>query len=805
MLVSKRLMEKLAGFSLPLEKIETKLIQAGFELENTQHFLPDFRGVVTAKIEGIRKHPNADRLSLCLVSSNDRTFSIVCGAKNIHEGAIVPLALEGARLPNDTLITKTSIRGVDSEGMLCSPKELGVSQEHGGIWLLPKATPVGIPLEEALGIPDVILDVSIPPNRGDCLSHYGLLREIFLLLGEPTPKLPAPEDLPFEAITPHEIAVEEGCGCSGYTATLIENFNEKESPLWLSGLLSRLGKRSVDLRVDLANYVLFEIGQPLHTFDADRLRGGRIRVALGLEKMPFLALDDRVYEVPEGSVWIEDGRGPVALAGIIGGAGSMVNADTNNVLLEAARFDPIRIRKTARFLKLITDASFRFERGVAQDLAPLATARFLGLALELSPGVRLYRPRAVGEFHGVHRVIDVDVSSVEKLLGQKIGKDRVLGILKGLGAPQEADGGRVKLNVAPYREDIQRACDVAEEVARFIGYDSFEPSMPKPSYRLGFLGELYEGDTEKDLKAYMKAFGFQEVITYPFVGQGALKAMAGLDPLGVGDPVALENPLQATDPFLRPSLALSLARVLKAYIGAGRSRVRCFEIARVFGSNGDGFVEKEALGAILKGGLSPSLYERSLAFDPLMTVKGLAENVLKQLGIHCIDIEPDGAPCWEDHRGFRIIEDTPERHPVGVFGHFSAKSLRGFDVKAGDVYGFEVLIPKLPMKSPKSYKPFGRFPVVLRDASFVVPEGMPYQELFRAVERLRPDILSTFELFDVYRGGAIPEGFKVYNVRCVYQSQERTLTAEEVNALHFGFIERLTQQLPIELRAQNGA
>lgn len=800
MLVSKRLMEKLAGFTLPEEKLEANLIKAGFELENVQRFSPGFCGVVTAKIEEIRKHPNADRLSLCRVKSKDRAFSIVCGARNIHEGAIVPLALEGARLPKDVLIRRASIRGVDSEGMLCSQKELEVSQEHGGIWLLPKATPVGIPLEDALGIPDVIFDVSIPPNRGDCLSHFGLLREILLFLGEPPPKLPLSEGLPFVGSTPFEIQIEEDDGCRGYIGTLMENFEEKESPLWLSGLLLRLGMRSVDLRVDLTNYVLFEIGQPLHSFDADRLRGGRIRVGSGLEKKTFRALDEKTYEVPPGALWIEDGVGPVALAGIIGGADSMVTPGTKNILLEAARFDPIRIRKTARALKMSTDASFRFERGVTQELAPLATDRFLGMALRLSPGVRLYRPRVAGRFEEDPRVVYVEVSGIEKLLGRQIGKDRMLGILKSLGIPEE-ENGRLKLNVAPFRADIQRPCDVAEEVARFVGYDSFEPSIPKPAYGPSVLRDFDERDVEKELRAYMKSFGFQEVVTFPFVGQRVLEAMDGLDPLGVGHPIALENPLQATDPYLRTSLFQSLVRVLKTHTGAGKSRVRCFEIARVFGLSKEGeFIEKEALGAILRGSLTPALYERAFLFDPLMIVKGFAENALKQLGIYSVDIEPDGSSCWEDSRGFRIRENTPERRPLGVFGQLSPKALRRLDVKAEDVYGFEVVTPKLSIERTRSYRPFGRFPAVLRDASFIVPEELPYQELVRAIEGVRPELLASYELFDVYRGGAIPQGFKVYNVRYVYQSQERTLTDEEANALHFGFLERLTQRLPIELR-----
>jgi len=799
MLVSKGLLERLAGFCIPLDRLEATLMQAGFELENIQNFVPEFQGVVTASIEEIRKHPNADRLSLCRLRSNGRTFGVVCGATNIHEGVVVPLALEGARLQGRT-ISAAKIRGIASEGMLCSQKELGVSQEHEGIWLLPKGTPVGVPLEEALGLPDVVFDVSIPPNRGDALSHFGLLRELLMILGEPSPRLPVQESLPFVGETPVEIDLAEDCGCTGYVGTLLENLEEIQTPLWLSRLLLRLGKRSVDFWVDLANYVLLEVGQPLHTFDADLLKGAKIHVRSDIGEREFRALDSRAYKIPKGAVWILDEEGPVALAGIIGGADSMVTSSTRRVLLEAARFDPIRIRKTARELRLTTDASFRFERGVEKELAPLATMRFLGLTLEECPGVQLYRPSVAGDFQSPRTTVHIVLPKVEKLLGFPLSKEKAFDMLGRLGEVIEGPESGFDLRVASYRQDIQRPCDVAEEIARFVGYGSFLQTMPKPVYSVAMEATLAELPVVVEIKAYLRAYGFCEVVTYPFSSRNMLEALEGFDPFDMGSSLMLENPLQATDPYLRNTLALSLMKVLRTHTGAAKDVVRCFEVARIFGRSKEGKpLERETLGILLKGGLARTVWERAVPLSPLQALKGIAENVLSFLCLSRSIVRPESGLFWEANRGFRI-EEAASGSPVAVFGEVSQKALRAFDVKTKGVYFLEILFPQVQKARTTAYRPFGRFPAVLRDISFVAPEQLAYQELEDAIERCRPELLAAYELFDVYQGGAIPPGFKVYNVRCTYQSMERTLTDEEANGVHFGFIEQLTQKLPIKLR-----
>lgn len=803
MLVSKGLLEKLAGWFFPLDRLEAALLKAGFELENVQSFLPEFRGVVTATIEKISKHPNADRLSLCRARSNGRTFEVICGATNIHEGAIVPLALEGATLQGRT-IAAAKIRGIASEGMFCSQKEVGVSQEHEGIWLLPKGTPVGVPLENAIGLPDVVYDVSIPPNRGDCLSHFGLLRELLTLLGEPLPRLSVQETFSFVGETPVEITLAEDCGCTGYVGTLLEFPGEVPTPLWLSRLLLRLGKRSVNFWVDLANYVLLEVGQPLHTFDADILRGGEIRVRSDTEEKEFQALDSKTYRIPQGAVWIFDKKGPVALAGIIGGAETMVTSSTRRILLEAARFDPIRIRKTARKLRLSTDASFRFERGVENELAPLATNRFLGIAQEESPGVRLYRPVLAGEFQSPRTTVHVVLPRVEKLLGFSLSKKDTIDMLERLGRVtegSESSEGGWDLEVASYRQDIRRPCDVGEEIARFVGYESFNQTMPKPVYSVVPMEpSLAESPVAGEIKAFLRAYGFNEVVTYPFSSKNALEALENFDPFGVGSPVILENPLQATDPYLRNTLALSFMKVIRTHTGTGKDVVRCFEMARIFGCKEKSRPsERETIGVLLKGGLTRSVWERSIPLSPLQALKGIAENILSLLGTSRGIVRPESGLLWEEGRGF-CIEESTSGSPVAVFGEVSQKSLRAFDVKTKGVYFLEVLFPSAQKPRTSAYRPFGRFPAALRDASFVAPEELAYQELENAIERFRPDLLADYELFDVYRGEAIPAGFKVYNVRCTYQSMERTLTDEEANDVHFGFIEKLTKKLPMKLR-----
>jgi phenylalanyl-tRNA synthetase beta chain len=426
--------------------------------------------------------------------------------------------------------------------------------------------------------------------------------------------------------------------------------------------------------------------------------------------------------------------------------------------------------------------------------------RFLGLTLEECPGVQLYRPSVAGDFQSPRTTVHIVLPKVEKLLGFPLSKEKAFDMLGRLGEVIEGPESGFDLIVSSYRQDIQRPCDVAEEIARFVGYGSFLQTMPKPVYSVAMEAALAELPVVVDIKAYLRAYGFCEVVTYPFSSRNMIEALEGFDPFGMGSSLMLENPLQATDPYLRNTLALSLMKVLRTHTGAAKDVVRCFEVARIFGRSKEGKPsERETLGILLKGGLARTVWERAVLLSPLQALQGFPENVLIFLYLSRSIVRPESGLFWEANKGFRI-EEVVSGSPVAVFGEVSQNALRAFDVKTKGVYFLEVLFPQVQKARTATYRPFGRFPAVLRDISFVAPEQLAYQELEDAIERCRPELLAAYELFDVYQGGAIPPGFKVYNVRCTYQSTERTLTDEEVNGVHFGFIEQLTQKLPIKLR-----
>jgi len=479
MLISLKWLFDYVDCPLSPERIADGLTMAGLEVESLCLRYTQLKNVLTARIEAVETHPNAERLKICVVSGTGGLRRIVCGAPNVHAGAIAPLALPGAELPNGS-VREVKVRGELSQGMLCSQKELGLGEDHSGIWILPADTPAGVPLDEALGIRDVLMEVGITPNRGDCLSVVGIAREVAALCKTSVKYASIAVDETGPAIdTLTSVTLDDPSGCPRYTARVIQGLKTGPSPEWLKDRLEAVGVRSINNIVDVTNYVMMELGQPLHAFDFNRLRQRRIVVRKAGVGERFITLDGIERDLAEGAVLICDGAGPVAIGGIMGGLNSEIEPDTRDVLIESAYFDPLSIRRTSRRLGLKTESSYRFERGTDPGGVIRALDRAAELMLEVGGGAIAAGRIDVCPNPIRAQEIVLRVDWANRLLGTRLSPHEMKETLERIEMRVDAlDSDRLRVIVPGFREDITREIDLIEELARISGYDGIPVTSP---------------------------------------------------------------------------------------------------------------------------------------------------------------------------------------------------------------------------------------------------------------------------------------------------------------------------------------
>jgi phenylalanyl-tRNA synthetase beta chain len=800
-----------------VDELVDTLTAAGLEVEDVLRTGPDWTGVVVGAVLERSAHPGADRLSVCRVDVGAaEPLEIVCGAPNVAAGQKVPVATVGAELPGGLRIKQSKIRGVVSHGMICSAKELALAEESEGILVLPGDAPTGAPLASVLPAGETVLDVEITPNRGDWVSLLGMAREVRASFGG---TLREPDTAVAESGAPAgsavRIAIDDRTGCSRYVGRVLRGVRVGPSPDWLVRRIEAAGFRSVSNVVDVTNLVMLELGQPLHAFDLARVRGGVVRVRAAEAGEKIRTLDGHLRELLPSDLVIADGEGAIALAGVMGGADSEVGETTRELLIESARFDPARVRRTAKRLGLHSDASYRFERGVDPDGQARAADRAARLIAELcfaevAPG----RVVAEGEPVPAADPIRLEPERLNRLLGTALSAGEIAALLARVEvrAAPEPDGS---LRCAPprHRPDLLIPADLVEEVARIHGYGRIPSTLPASAgdaVTLPPRREACEG-----VRSALVGAGFSEVMTLPFVGEDDAEALR----LGEGDArrrrLRLVNPIQLERPWLRTQLVASLLRTAAANRARQQDEVRAFELARVFRNEQPGALPAEPIEAVavLARGSAQRLWGGEVP-PPFFEAKGLAERVLADLGVRASfrggEVEPFLHPgasgefhtdaagefhtdaAGEFRAGRRRVAVVGELHPE-VARHFELAggvALLAFDVDALDGAG----------RAPARYREVSRFPGVERDLAVLLAEELAAGEVADAIREAGGDALQSVRIFDRFAGRGVPEGKVSVAYRLWFQRLDRTLTEADVSRAVERVLAMLARRFSAELR-----
>jgi phenylalanyl-tRNA synthetase beta chain len=759
------------------------LTLAGIEIEGIEKRGANFDKVVVAQITASSQHPNADRLTVCQVEDGSgQTRQIVCGAKNYKVSDKVPLALPGAVLANDLKIKASKLRGVESQGMLCSGKELALSEDSDGLLILSPDAKIGVPIG-TLFPEDTILDVEITPNRGDLLSHLGLAREISALVG--TPLRGVREVGRFgETSLPEGVRISAPRDCPFYSARRIEKVTVGPSPAWLRAKLEMMGLRSINNIVDITNFVMLEIGQPLHAFDADKLAGG-INVRLAKENEKFLALDGKTYSLGPDSLVIADEARAVGIAGVMGGEDTGVTETTKNVLLESAYFRPGSVRRTARKLNLPSDSSYRFERGVDPAMILPASQRATELIRELAAGNASTEIAIAGELPPPPTDVLLRYERSARLIGLPVPKERVDQILEGFGLEKtRISQDETSWRIPSHRPDLQRDADLIEEVVRVFGIERVPVRDRSRFTPESEADRIY--DIESALRQRLVARGLSEARTSALIPRKT-------DLFGAGA-LELRNPLSEDHVALRPTLLAGLLDVLARNVRANESSIRLFELGQIFSTQDA--VEKRSLALVFSGNAESNAHWRSVSRRlDLFDLKG----VIEMIGIEDLSFRRSERP------GLSLSADVCSGSTIiGFLGQLAASRAEATGA-AAPVFLAEIEMrgDLLTQRRALRFREIDKFPAVTRDIAMIIPEKLSHAEIMAAIEGAREPLLATIELFDLFSGkeaASLGAGKKSLAYTLTYRDRTRTLTNDEITVVHAKIRERLQRELGVELR-----
>jgi phenylalanyl-tRNA synthetase beta chain len=779
-----------------------RLNLGGFEDAEIEATGPDLSGVVVGHVASREQHPNADRLSLCRVDpGGSELVDVVCGAPNVGAGQKVAFAPVGMRLPNGTDIKKSKIRGVVSNGMICSERELGLGDDDEGILVLDPAAPVGAALSEVVRVGSGVLEFGITPNRGDSASLLGLAREVSALIGGEV-RIPetAPEETGAAASDAVAVSIDASDGCHHYAARLVRGVRVGPSPGWLERRLEASGIRSINNVVDVTNLVLLEFGQPLHAFDLAEIRGARIGVRRATEGEKLRCLDGETRELDPKDLVICDADRPVALAGVMGGADTEVGDDTADVLIESAHFHPTVVRLTARRHGLQTEASYRFERGIDREGVVRAADRAARLIAELAGGeVAAGTVEARGAAPAVSEEIRFEVARANHLLGIDVSVEEARGLLSRVGIACEEDApGVLSCRGPTYRNDLHVHQDLTEELARVYGYDRIPTTVP-----VGALHPVEEPETWRSserARDALAAAGLTESVCLPFVPPGDCDLLRLTDDDPRRRQLTIVNPIKEEEPRLRTSLVPSLLRVARENLSRQLDCVRIFELSRVFlPIPGEGApAEPLWLAAVLTEPRETGLWEPKTPAPFFFQAKGLAERLLIQMGYVAWLRRETRSPYL--HPGASVAIEIEEQ-VVGAVGELHPEVAASFDLDTAcavvelDLSALEVL-PRPEVQ----FRDVSRQPQARRDLAVLLDREQPAGEVLAAVEQAAGADLVSAELFDRYEGRGVPEEKISLAFRLVFQRADRALTEKEVAKATDRVIRMLSHRFGGELR-----
>ena len=805
MLVPLSWLKKYVPITIPPKELAHRLTMAGTEVAAVREIGADWDKILVGRVIKLEPHPNADRLTLPTVDlGGGEAATVVCGAPNVAEGQKIAFAREGARLFSSRSgkveeLKSAKIRGVVSAGMVCSSMELGLGEGHTGILVLDDSAPVGTPLADHLG--DTILDIEVTPNRPDCLSILGVAHEVAAVTGEGVTEPQAAyveEGPPIEGQAKIEIADPDLC--PRYTASLVKEVKVGPSPAWLQDALTRMEQRPINNIVDITNYVMLEYGQPLHAFDFDLIKDSTIIVRPARHGERLTTLDDETRTLKPPMLAIADADDAVALAGVIGGAETGVTEGTTSVLLESAKFDPINTRRTAAELRLSTEASYRFERGIRAELAPLALKRATQLVLQVAGGKAAEGIVDVYPGRKESPAVQITGRRTKQVLGVDFSTDEVERVLKSLGferAEKTEDG--LLMRTPYWRSDIAIEDDLIEEVARIAGYDNIPTttlSTPIPHHEPHPAREVRER-----LREALAASGMQEVISYSLTSRRALDNAGALSD-GV-EPIRIANPMSSEVEFLRTSLRGSLLETLSSNLSTSRSEgFRLFEIGNVYlpkedAKEGELPDEKEMLVGVISGPRFQTSWLAPPGDMNFFDAKGLLDAALRQVGVKA-EFEPSEDPILHPGKTARLASAG---EPIGVIGEVHPEVLDLFDLEGSTTAMFEIDLDALyptVVNAAGGYLTPSRFPESERDLALIVDADVPAARVQSIIDL--NELVRSSSPFDVYIGEGIPAGKKSIAFRAVFQSPTTTLTAEQVDVAQAEILRQLRSEVGAELR-----
>ncbi|MBL1432153.1 MAG: phenylalanine--tRNA ligase subunit beta [Gammaproteobacteria bacterium] len=787
MLVSENWLRELISPDLDTQGLAHQMTMAGLEVEAIEDLSPEFSKIVVGLVESTDAHPNADKLKLTKVNIGSETLDIVCGASNVAAGVKVPVALVGAKLANGMKIKKAKVRGEVSLGMLCAKAELGLSEESEGLMLLADDAEIGQDFAEYLQLNDHVIDVSLTPNRGDCLSVLGLARDIAVLNNAAL--TPPPSKTVYALIEDTiDVKLNAGDACSRYCGRVVRDVDMAQAtPIWMAERLRRAGVRSLNLVVDITNYVMLELGQPMHAFDLDKLDGG-IQVRLAEQGEKITLLNNEEVELSEGTMVIADDTKPHAIAGIMGGLDSSVQSTTKNIFFESAFFHPDAIAGRARQYALHTDSSHRFERGVDFDLSRQALERATSLLLEITEA----KPGPINEVVNegdlpLREPITLRLARIERLLGVTLAAAEIVEILSLLAMKVTIEHDSEWCVTPPsYRFDIEIEADLIEEIARIHGYHHIEPAV-----MLGALSIRPQTETKigkKQLCQRLVDRGYQEAISYSFIAPD-VQSLFSPDI----SPIVLANPISTDMAVMRTSIWPGLIQAASRNLARQQDRVRLFETGACYFKDADGRREEQFVAGIIAGNTLAQQWACKTSLHDFYDVKSDIEALLGGLRVSFV---ADGHPALHPGQSAKIVGGDDA--VVGWVGVIHPQLQQQLDIKA--VTLFELKLDFALSQSIASFTPLSRFPSNRRDIAVIVDQNVSASALVACVQNSAGEMLKQVDIFDIYKGEAIDLGRKSVAMGLTLQDFSRTLTDADIESVVAEVVSALKNQYSASLR-----
>lgn len=781
-------LKSLCPTDLSIDDIVRRLTMAGLEVDGVEPASKPWTHVVVGEVLSVTQHPDADKLNVCEVTDGESTYQVVCGATNVRAGLKVPFARVGAVIGDDFRIQQAKLRGVDSYGMLCGADELGLSDERDGLMELPDHVVTGSDVADLLSLPDHVVEVDLTPNRGDCLSITGLARELGVL-SQTTVRTVDCEAVDPESDETHDVHLSAPEGCPCYVGRVIEHVDvTKPTPMWMVERLRRSGIRSIDAIVDITNYVMLELGQPMHAFDRDQLVG-EIDVRMAHPGEQLVLLDGKTLTLSDDVLVIADQEKALALAGIMGGEHSGISERTTTVFLESAYFDPITIAGKARRYGLHTDASARFERGVDWQLAERACQRATALILDICGGVP--GPVMITDNEQALPTLQVVIlthARIKQQLKIELASETIQQMLQALGFDVDVTSDGFRCVAPSWRFDIAIEQDLIEEIARIYGYNNLPTSLPAQALTMA---AVPEAETPlMRLKHYLVDQDIQEVVTYSFVDP-AMQALLGDGVEGV----RLANPIASNLAEMRRSLMPGLVEAVRHNVNRQAPRVRVFETGQCFVSSDDQLDQSERLGIALYGQQAPLHFSGDRLVD-FFDLKGIVDG----LGI----VNGGGSLSWSSGEHPALAPGQTARvsingQSIGIVGRLHPRLARELDLPK-PLFLADLNLSPLLSGQVTAFKAISRYPRVLRDLAVVVDDSIAWQQIVDAVKSLGDSRIQSVDLFDVYRGTGVPEGCQSLALSLSLQDPEKTLDDVAIQEMVNQVVRTLGEQTGAELR-----